>query len=68
VREEAGELCQAHEEKEGKERAASEAADLLYHAMVLMNIEGITLEDVNRELRRREGTSGILEKASRPKK
>ncbi len=68
VREEAGELCQAHEEKEGKERAASEAADLLYHTMVLMNIEGITLEDVNRELRRREGTSGILEKASRPKK
>lgn len=68
VREEAGELCQAHEEKEGKERAASEAADLLYHAMVLMNIEGITLEDVNRELRRREGTSGIVEKASRPKK
>ena len=68
VREEAGELCQAHEEKEGKERAASEAADLLYHAMVLMNIEGISLEDVNRELRRREGTSGILEKASRPKK
>ena len=68
VREEAGELCQAHEEKEGKERAASEAADLLYHAMVLMNIEGVTLEDVNRELRRREGTSGILEKASRTAK
>ena len=56
------------EEKEGKERAASEAADLLYHAMVLMNIEGVTLEDVNRELRRREGTSGILEKASRTAK
>lgn len=37
VREEAGELCQTLEENEGKERAASEAADLLYHAMVLLN-------------------------------
>jgi phosphoribosyl-ATP pyrophosphohydrolase/phosphoribosyl-AMP cyclohydrolase len=67
VREEAGELCQAYEENEGKERAASEAADLLYHAMVLMSIQGITLEDVNAQLRKREGTSGILEKASRKK-
>ena len=37
VREEAGELCQTLEEDEGKERAASEAADLFYHAMVLLN-------------------------------
>jgi phosphoribosyl-ATP pyrophosphohydrolase len=37
VREEAGELCQTLEENEGKERAASEAADLIYHAMVLLN-------------------------------
>jgi phosphoribosyl-ATP pyrophosphohydrolase len=37
VREEAGELCQTLEQDEGKERVASEAADLLYHAMVLLN-------------------------------
>jgi len=37
VREEAGELCQTLEADEGKERAASEAADLIYHAMVLLN-------------------------------
>lgn len=37
VREEAGELCQTLEADEGKERAASEAADLFYHAMVLLN-------------------------------
>lgn len=37
VREEAGELCQTLEEAEGAERAASEAADLFYHALVLLN-------------------------------
>eukprot|EP00983_Pelagomonas_calceolata_P121430 1160801-Pelagomonas_calceolata.AAC.4 len=39
VREEAGELCQTLEKSEGKERAASEMADLLYHAMVLLNLQ-----------------------------
>lgn len=39
VREEAGELCQTLEADEGKERAASEAADLIYHAMVLLNAQ-----------------------------
>jgi phosphoribosyl-ATP pyrophosphohydrolase len=39
VREEAGELCQTLEAGEGKERAASEAADLFYHAMVLLNAQ-----------------------------
>ena len=37
VREEAGELCQTLEQDEGQERTASEMADLLYHAMVLLN-------------------------------
>jgi phosphoribosyl-ATP pyrophosphohydrolase len=39
VREEAGELCQTLEASEGPERAASEMADLLYHAMVLLNLQ-----------------------------
>ena len=39
VREEAGELCQALEQDEGKDRTASEMADLLYHAMVLLNVQ-----------------------------
>ena len=34
VREEAGELCETIEKDEGKERAASEMADVLYHSMV----------------------------------
>lgn len=65
VREEAGELAQALEQHEGKERVASEAADLLYHAMVLLRAEGVAAEDVLRVLRQRFGTSGIAEKAAR---
>lgn len=47
MREEAGELCQTLEENEGKERAASEAADLIYHAMVLLNKQvGLSVEGI----------------------
>lgn len=68
VREEAGELCETWEKKEGKERTASEAADLLYHAMVLLNVQDVPLEEVCAVLRSRFGTSGIEEKASRKPK
>lgn len=37
--EEAGELCAAARDNEGRERVASEAADLLYHALVLLNTQ-----------------------------
>ena len=67
VREEADELCRALEDGEGKERVASEAADLLYHAAVLMNLAGVGMEDVGAVLRKRFGTSGVAEKASRKK-
>lgn len=49
----------------GPERVASEAADLLYHAMVLLNLQGVKLEEVEKVLRGRFGVSGIEEKASR---
>jgi phosphoribosyl-ATP pyrophosphohydrolase len=42
-----------------------EAADLLFHLMVLLGARGIPLHAVLGELARREGTSGIVEKASR---
>ena len=49
------------------DRAAltGEAADLLYHLMVVLKIGGIRLQDVLGELERRTGQSGIAEKASR---
>ena len=45
----------------------AESADVLYHLTVLWVSAGIAPEDVWAELRRREGTSGIAEKAARPK-
>ena len=48
-----------------KEELVGEAADLIFHLMVLLAEKGIPLADVLAELERREGTSGIEEKASR---
>lgn len=44
-----------------------ESADLLYHLMVVWVDAGIRPNEVWAELRRREGISGIAEKAARPK-
>jgi phosphoribosyl-ATP pyrophosphohydrolase len=43
-----------------------EAADLVFHLIVLLADAGLSLDDVRAELARREGVSGIDEKASRP--
>ena len=42
-----------------------EAADLLFHLCVLLADAGLSLDDVRAELDRREGVSGIAEKAGR---
>ncbi|WP_136635440.1 phosphoribosyl-ATP diphosphatase [Pseudooceanicola onchidii] len=44
----------------------SEAADVLYHLLVMLAARDVPLSDVLAELERREGTSGIAEKAARP--
>lgn len=43
----------------------SEAADLIYHLLVLLADAGLTLDDVRAELSRRTGVSGHEEKAAR---
>lgn len=43
----------------------AEAADVLYHLLVMLTASGVTLAEVLSELERREGTSGITEKAAR---
>jgi len=45
-----------------------ETADLWFHCMILLARHGLTPADVLAELQRREGTSGLDEKAARKKK
>ncbi len=47
-------------------RLTAEAADVLYHLLVMLAACGVTLDDVAAELGRREGQSGLAEKAGRP--
>jgi phosphoribosyl-ATP pyrophosphohydrolase len=44
-----------------------ETADLWFHCLIVLARHGIDPEEVLAELRRREGTSGLDEKAARPK-
>ena len=48
-----------------REELAGEAADLLFHLLVLLGAKDIPLAEVLAELDRREGTSGLEEKAAR---
>ena len=64
-REEADELCRTLEEGEDKSRTASEMADVLYHAMVMLALKDVKMEDVLQVLRQRFSQSGIEEKKSR---
>jgi phosphoribosyl-ATP pyrophosphohydrolase len=48
------------------EAVTYEAADLLYHLMVVLTLKGVPLDDVLAELKRRTAQSGLQEKASRP--
>lgn len=51
--------------KGDREKLTSEAADVLYHLLVMLAARDVSLDDVLAELARREGTSGIAEKAAR---
>ena len=48
-----------------KAELVGEAADLLFHLLVLLGHKGVALSEVMTELDRREGVSGIAEKAAR---
>ncbi|CUH44317.1 phosphoribosyl-ATP diphosphatase [Ruegeria atlantica] len=53
--------------KGDKDKLTAEAADVLYHLLVMLAARDVALDDVLDELARRHGTSGIIEKASRSK-
>lgn len=52
--------------QDDKAALTSEAADLMFHLTVLLADADVTLDEVRAELTRREGVSGLDEKASRP--
>ncbi len=64
VGEEAVELALAAVEND-RAHSVAEAADLVFHMLMLLADMDVSLDDVARELERREGRSGIEEKNSR---
>ena len=51
--------------KGDRARLTAEAADVLYHLLVMLAARDVSLADVLAELERREGQSGLAEKAAR---
>ena len=67
IGEESAELIMAA--KDGKRlKIVWESTDVIYHVMVLLDFYGLGIVDVLQEMRRREGISGIDEKAARSAK
>ncbi|MFA5370927.1 MAG: phosphoribosyl-ATP diphosphatase [Sideroxydans sp.] len=64
VIEEAGEVLLATKEGDSQ-HLVYEVADLWFHTLVLLAQKGLSSDDVLQELARREGVSGITEKANR---
>ncbi len=51
--------------KGDRARLTAEAADVLYHLLVMCAARGVSLADIEAEVARREGQSGLAEKAAR---
>ncbi|MEL6877158.1 MAG: phosphoribosyl-ATP diphosphatase [Pseudomonadota bacterium] len=66
VGEEAIELVVAHLAGT-REEQVKESADLMFHLLIQLAEQGIGFDEVLAELDRRDGVSGLDEKASRPK-
>lgn len=66
IAEEAAEALMAAKDGD-KLHIVREIADLWFHTLVLLSHHGLGPDDVLAELRRREGISGIDEKAGRPR-
>ena len=62
MKEEINELVDALSKKKNE---VHEAADVIYHLLVLLEANDIKIEDVLGELKKRQGVSGLIEKANR---
>jgi phosphoribosyl-ATP pyrophosphohydrolase len=67
VAEESAEVIEAAGEpgEEGRQHLIREAGDLVYHLLVMLSARGVNLSEVECELARRFGISGLEEKARR---
>ena len=59
--------CEAASSDDARAKVVGEAADVWFHMLVAMSRYDVSGDDVAAELARREGMSGIEEKAARPK-
>jgi phosphoribosyl-ATP pyrophosphohydrolase len=64
IGEESAELIMASKDGQ-RDSIVCEAADVVFHVMALLTFHGLSIDDVRRELARREGVSGIAEKQAR---
>jgi phosphoribosyl-ATP pyrophosphohydrolase len=67
IQEEAHEVAEAASEPgdQGRRHLIYESADVIYHLLVMLAYQGIKLEEVEAEIARRFGQSGLDEKAAR---
>jgi phosphoribosyl-ATP pyrophosphohydrolase len=67
IEEEAREVIEAASEpgEQGRRHLIYESSDLLYHLLVMLAFNGIKLDEVEAEIARRFGQSGLDEKAAR---
>ena len=59
------ELAELEDAIKNKKNTVHETADVIYHLLVTLESAGINFDDIIRELKKREGTSGFEEKRNR---
>ena len=59
------ELAELEDAIKNKKNIVHETADVIYHLLVTLESAGINFNDIIKELKKREGTSGFEEKKNR---
>ena len=59
------EVAELEDAIKNKKNTVHETADVIYHLLVTLESAGINFDDIIKELKKREGTSGFEEKRNR---
>ena len=59
------EVTELEDAIKNKKNTVHETADVIYHLLVTLESAGINFDDIVKELKKREGTSGFKEKENR---